>query len=232
MVRAPTKKAEPRPAPTTHDVAVKPALVRATPVVDLSRSANTDQRPIILTSGALSVVPQRSVVLQRSVDPVATAVSETVIDAAGATSAASGASAASVERGPTPSVEKPVARPPATDRVLRRMNAARPSFDADMQACADEHGTRDATTLTLQLSVSPEGAIEDVHLAPTSVAPERAPLFTCVMAAISKAQFGRPGRAGASVALRVTVPAAKAPAQPEAVATEPNAPASAASAAN
>jgi len=203
------EKEHEQPAARAVDVAVKRALARAIPIVDLKQSADDDQRPIgIVTSGGHGVAPRPTI------DALVTAASETVIDASGRMSSA-------IERAPAAPKEKPVARPPATQRVLRRMNAGAPSFDADMRACADQHGVREAATVTLLLSVSPEGTVEQAQLTPPSVAP--APLLACVTAAISKAQFGPPGHAGASVALRVTVPAAKPTPQPEAVATQPNA---------
>jgi len=210
-VPAPVAEEErgPQPAARAVDVAVKRALARAIPIVDLKQSADDDRRPIgIVTSDGHGVAPRRTI------DALVTAASERVIDASGRMSSAS-------ERAPAAPQDEPVARPPATQRVLRRMNAGAPSFDADMRACADQHGTREATTVTLLLSVSPDGTVEQAQLTPPSVAP--APLLACVTGAISKAQFGPPGQAGASVALRVTVPAARPTPQPEAVATQPNA---------
>lgn len=115
--------------------------------------------------------------------------------------------------------DKKVERPLATQRVLRRMNAERMSFTTEMQTCANEVGTSAPTTVILRLSVTPEGAVEHVELAtPTAqaTAPATAPapaqpLIDCVVGAVSNARFRAPGGAGATVALRVEVPAAAKP---------------------
>jgi hypothetical protein len=138
-----------------------------------------------------------------------------------AATATAGPRVVTVREAPATKTERPL----ATQRILRRMNAERMSFAAEMQTCASLVGTTAPTTVILRLSVTPGGAVEHVELASatasaTATAPAPAqPLVDCVVGAVSSARFGAPGGAGAIVALRIEVPAAP---KPSIAATQPS----------
>jgi hypothetical protein len=98
------------------------------------------------------------------------------------------------------------ARPIATPRLLRRMNAERFVREADMQSCSKEIGTPGAATLAVRIGVSASGEVDGLELDPKATPS----LASCVAAILTKGRFVPPGGSGVMVVLNVTVPAAPA----------------------
>jgi hypothetical protein len=118
-----------------------------------------------------------------------------------------------------------VERPAATPRMLTRMNVphAIGALDSALQQCTVLGGPSPKTTVTVRLSVSPAGVVEQARVTGTAL---RADVSGCLERVLTDARFRAPGPAGATIVAAVVL-AARVPSQPAAAAAaEADAPSS------
>lgn len=196
--QAPTKTTHERSAP----VAVSAALQRATQA-NLKALA-TDASG---SEGTELAVTSRGGEVERASTSLAAVHGSTETHAAAVAGSARDVRM-EVPKAPT----APVARPPATPRMLRRMNVERvvASLGPALDRCAtttDAGRARPAGTALLRASVAPNGTVEATEVvAAGGLSPE---VLTCAEEAVRGSKLGAPGGAGASVVLPVHVGAAR-----------------------